>query len=62
MGNKIKEFFLGFDAFTYPACLRLKGDSNVSSLCGGITCLLIFSFFIYLFIVDMIELVEHEKV
>lgn len=56
MSKTIKKFFHGFDLFSCIPSLRARGESDVSSLCGGITSLLLMIFFIYIFVMDMITL------
>ena len=52
----------GFDFFSSPACLRLKGESDVSSVCGGITSALILIFFFYLFIAEVVDMANFGKI
>ena len=52
----MKQFFYGFDRFYYTPSLRIRGNSDVSSVCGGVTSMLIMIFFIIIFIFDMIDL------
>ena len=56
MPNKVKKFFHGFDLFSCIPSLRARGESDVSSLCGGITSLILMLFFIYIFVMDMITM------
>ena len=54
--EKVKRFFYGFDLFSCIPSMRARGQSDVSSVCGGVTSLIVMIFFIYIFIADMIDL------
>ena len=54
--DKLKRFFYGFDLFSCVPSLRARGESDVSSICGGATSLILMILFIYIFIADMINL------
>lgn len=62
MCEKTKKFFYGFDLFGYVPSMRLRGQSDISSVCGGVTSMLVMGFFVYLFVVDMIDLANYGKI
>lgn len=62
MSEKAKGFLHGFDLFSYQPVFRIRGQSEVSSLCGGATSLLVMGFFVYLFVVEMIGIISLDKI
>ena len=56
MANAHQRFFYSFDLFSAVTSLRARGQSDTSTVCGGVTSLVLMIAFIYIFIADMIDL------
>ena len=58
----IRNFFKGFDMFGASPNLRMRGDSETLNLCGGIASLLILLFFVYIFIIQALAIINYEEI
>ena len=57
----LKKFFVEFDLFSALPTLRSRGETETMNLCGGIVSLLLLSFFIYVFIINLVETLDFKK-
>ena len=62
MSQGARKFFSSFDLFSCIPSLRIRGQSELSSICGGVVSLLVMGFFIYVFVVDMVDMFNYGKI
>ena len=58
----IRNFFTNFDMFGAFPTFRMRGEPETVNLCGGISSLLILLFFVYIFIISALEIVNYRKI
>ena len=58
----MRKFFTGFDMFGAMPTLRMRGASQTINLCGGIASFLILMFFVYVFIISALEIINYEEI
>ncbi len=58
----IRKFFTNFDMFGASPNLRMRGQSETINLCGGIASLLILLFFVYIFILEGLQIINFDAI
>lgn len=58
----LQKLVFTFDMFKAPACLRAKGEPDVSRLCPGIVSLLLAIFFIYMVVSKFMDLIDYRMI
>ena len=58
----LRRFFTGFDMFGAMPTLRMRGESETVNLCGGIASFLILMFFVYIFIISALQIINYEDI
>ena len=58
----LRDFFKSYDLFPAVPCFRVKGDSEVLSVCGGVFSLLLLIFFLYVFIQRSLIILNHNDI
>ena len=58
----IRNFFTNFDMFGAFPTFRMRGESETVNLCGGIASLLILLFFVYIFIISALDIINYEEI
>ena len=58
----IRKFFTNFDMFGAFPTFRMRGESETINLRGGIASLLILLFFVYVFIIKALDIVNYREI
>ena len=58
----IKKFFTEFDMFGASPTFRMRGDPETVNLCGGVASLLILLFFVYIFIINALDIINYLEI
>lgn len=55
----VRIFFKQFDMFTAPATLRAREEAETASFCAGVLSFIAIGLFTYLFIMNMVSMVQY---
>lgn len=58
----MKKFISNFDLFSAIPTLRVKGEPEVTNLCGGIFSICVFGVFVYVFISSIVSTINLERI
>ena len=58
----IRHFFTNFDLFGAFPTFRIRGQPETLNLCGGIASLLILLFFVYVFVINSIDILNFNRI
>ena len=58
----LRTFFTNFDMFGAFPTFRMRGESETYNICGGIASLVILLFFLYIFIINALDIVNYNNI
>ena len=58
----IRKFFLEFDMFPALPTFRMRGEPETLSLFGGIISVMLLLFFLYIFIINALDIINFREI
>ena len=58
----LRKFFTNFDMFPASPTFRMRGEPETLNLCGGISSFLLLLFFIYVFIMQALDILNLREI
>jgi hypothetical protein len=58
----VSKFIYSFDMFAAVPGFRVRGESEVASICGGMVSIILLCFFVYVFVEDSVKIINYQKI